>query len=221
MVSQLSYLAAKDARIAQALSGLDHIDFIRSSGQQASSSRSDHSVASMKKNNKSSGVQENGPETDCRASTAKDSKNLKPQKLPLVQHLPDMLQTLSPLVLPLLPQLWQYFPSREHLQISGDRAARIVSVNCFNDVEEQVQDKSKESGTTLYPLISLINHSGSPNVHFLPRNYQATEEAQGIGRAPAILVAARAISPGDELQICYTEDKKALSTKWGIGKVAS
>ena len=226
VASQLSFLAAKDARVAQMLSALDHVDPLsRNSTKGSSPSASSPSAnAPEAPSEPCSGVRAgNDLELDTYATSSnrsKSSKDFQLQKLPLVQHLPDMLQTLSSLVLPLLPQLWEYFPSREHLQISSDRTARIVSVNSFERAEDTDLDETAkrfESGTALYPLISLINHSDSHNVHFLPHNDRAKADAKDVGHPPRVVLASRAISAGEELQICYTRDKNALKQKWNIG----
>lgn len=174
--AQLTFLAAQDARIAQALSDLDDTYF---------------------------------PFTQKESRLDKNPDRSNSKKLTQLVHIPDMLQALSSLVLPLLPQLWQYFPVHEHVKLSGERVSRICSVNCFGA-------KRNGTGSWLFPLVSLINHSNSPNLGIMPNNERAVEDAHDLGRPPTVLIAERAIAPGDELTVAYHRDRETLKTKWGI-----
>ena len=173
VTSQLSFLAAKDPGVAQVLAILGHVEPVcRSRKSTPSSCSVSCTTAPESSCQRCSGVQEgsdlepDGPTSFSEHS--KTSQHVKLEKPPLVSHLADMLQTLSSLVLPLLPQLWQYFPSREHVQISSERTARIVSVNSYGQAED---------------------------VKFL-KQPEATENLKDIGHAPAVLVDTMAISAG-------------------------
>jgi hypothetical protein len=148
----------------------------------------------------------------CTQSRSRSSLHQEADRLELV-HLPDMLQTLSPLVLPLLPQLYQYVSPGEQVQLPPDRVQRICSVNAHglsgND------DNILEGTSTIYPLVSLMNHSSSPNCQMLPASkYFVHDDA--LGGAPVMVVAVQPIRAGDELTICYHEDERVLRDKWGI-----
>jgi hypothetical protein len=217
VASQLSFLAAKDARAAQTLCMLDDVDLFITRRNRKVPADTDTAAANKASDQPLSVQHANDLEPED-IGASQGTKDADEHKLPLV-HLPDMLQTLSSLVLPLLPQLWEYFPSNERVQVSGDKAKRIVSVNSFGR-EKGKRQGLFDSGTVVYPLISLINHSDHPNVRFLHQS-EANEKqvSKQIGRHLAILVATRPIRPGDELLICYSLDRKILSQKWGIGDV--
>lgn len=140
----------------------------------------------------------------CTAVRALDDGVAPPRDKPL-PRIEEMLQHLSPRVLPLLPQLFEYVPQRERFQLSALRIDRMCSVNCHGS------DEGLSHSSALYPAISLINHSARPNCTLLGPT--------GFARKQGCLLAVRAdesIGMGQELTLRYLPDESQVRKKWGI-----
>ena len=93
-----------------------------------------------------------------------------------------LLDQLQPVVLPFLLQQPEFFPEKERLEISHASVQGVVSVNCHGSNSKSTFESS---GTSLYPAISLINHSSSPNCALIPitpsgaKNNRASGEPRG------------------------------------------
>lgn len=157
-------------------------------------------------------LDDNDPSAPAGSSSESDGK-LK------LAHLPDMVQHLSSLVLPLLPQLWEYFPQSERVFLSAERVRRVCSVNCFgpshssNEDEPSMDSPGYIQGIChfgLYPVAALMNHSTTPNVRI------GMLLMEGEARRSLLGLQIYRSSPGDELTICYSSNATLLKEKWGI-----
>lgn len=135
----------------------------------------------------------------------------------------DFLNQLNAAVLPLLLQRPQFFPASERTELSHQRICGVVDVNCHGctdsslsfkgapEADQKMKRMTKlEGGTTsLFPAISMVNHSRSPNCVLLPMRYK--------GNVVAMAVAARQrLLPHEELTLVYLDDPEAVKKKWGI-----
>ena len=132
-----------------------------------------------------------------------------------------LLDQLQPVVLPFLLQQPEFFPEKERLEISHASVQGVVSVNCHGS-----NSKSTFAflGISLYPAISLINHSSSPNCALIPitpngaKNNRASGASQEDVPVALMVGANRDLRQGTELTLCYIDDADAVKRKWNISE---
>ena len=136
-----------------------------------------------------------------------------------------LLDQLQPVVLPFLLQQPEFFPEKERLEISHASVQGVVSVNCHGSNSERTfKSRLNSSGTSLYPAISLINHSSSPNCALIPitpsDRVSGSSGASGQEDVPVALIvgANRDLRQGTELTLCYINDADAVKRKWNISE---
>ena len=140
-----------------------------------------------------------------------------------------LLDQLQPVVLPFLLQQPEFFPEKERLEISHASVQGVVSVNCHGSNSESTFDsRLGSSGTSLYPAISMINHSSSPNCALIPitpsgaRNNRISGSSGASGQEDvpvALIVSAdRDLRKGTELTLCYIDDADAVKRSWNISE---
>ena len=125
-----------------------------------------------------------------------------------------LLDQLQPSVLPLLPQQADFFPKAERLELSHACVKGVVNVNTHGDSSAALQAKKRSTSEnfdklSLYPAVSMINHSNDPNGVLLP----LFKEGEMIGMAVS---ARRPIPKSAELTLAYLDDPQAVKAKWGI-----
>ena len=132
-----------------------------------------------------------------------------------------LLDQLQPVVLPFLLQQPEFFPEKERLEISHASVQGVVSVNCHGSNSKSTFESS---GTSLYPAISLINHSSSPNCALIPitpsgaKNNRASGASQEDVPVALMVGANRDLPQGTELTLCYIDDADAVKRKWNISE---
>ena len=101
--------------------------------------------------------------------------------------------------------------------LDAAEAERILDLNCHGSElmrpmgEGEAQGSHpdlKNSSTSLYPAVALLNHASRPNTRLIPAGSEAIDMVA--------LFAARDVAEGEELTTSYSTDKEALHRKWGI-----
>lgn len=156
---------------------------------------------------------------DVNSRSAETGAARPPRQLPLAP-LHTFQQLLSVRFLPLLPQWAEYFPAHERGAPSAPFIERVCSVNAHGD------DRQGPLGMTwssLFPLVSLFNHSAQPSCELLPQeavlaNREAGSQSGGARAAGGFLavLTKRAVRRGEELTLRYHDDAEVVSRKWGI-----
>jgi len=136
----------------------------------------------------------------------------------------NLLNKLNAAVLPLLLQQPHFFPAFERTKPSHERSCALVDANfrsCADgplgfsasgknenasaaDQNTKTLEREPEEGTaSLFPAISMINHSRSPNCKLLPMTHR--------GSVVAVAVAARRrLLPLDEVTLACWDDPEAV-----------
>jgi len=118
--------------------------------------------------------------------------------------LDDLMPNLS-LSPPFLPTHQDYHPGAKKVEFNSDRIGAIVSTNSHGNRFDLGSnfDVTKGSDASLYPGVSMFNHSASPNC------------VLGGGSSDCAKVIIKAnVKAGEELTICYHPDEDVVRRNW-------
>lgn len=127
-----------------------------------------------------------------------DGTNMRP-----LTSLDDLMPNLS-LSPPFLPTHQDYHPGVKKVEFNSDRIGAIVSTNSHGNISDirSSFDITKGSDASLYPAVSMFNHSARPNCVL-----DASSDCA------KVIVKAK-VKAGEELTICYHPDEDVVRRNW-------
>lgn len=118
---------------------------------------------------------------------------------------------------PLCDQFQQYVVD-SNLNVSGSGAADEIHRLYQNFMSERKKRQNqKQTQESRMPIpVSLINHHDKENVQQYRMNYRGQRHMN-----TTMLIADRALNPGEEICLTYSRDNTVLERKWGVKPEAS
>lgn len=102
----------------------------------------------------------------------------------------------------LLPTHHDYMKDGVGSELTAEQVDKILNINCHGSSYAGGGDQDSSS---LYPLVSMMNHKSDPNCSFVANNLKML----------SIVVTCKDIKAGDEMFMKYQSDK-VVQDKWGI-----